>query len=191
LPNVPAGSRITGTMLSLYQNFADIGTVTVTAATLTDLTGTFTIPGGDALVGNMYEIEAWGNGVWGSTQQALTLQGALGNQLVQSVQLGANLWNASLAFRWRLSFKVICLSLGTTGTFQSILSGEASVFGTTLLSGNTANNSIGFVECDSSGSYTVDTTADQAMKIQASWASTTGAPTISKRIAFQRKMGVG
>jgi hypothetical protein len=189
MPNTPAGARITGTMLSLNYKNADIGSVTVTAATPTDLTGTFSIPGGDALVGNEYEVEAWGNGIQGATPQILTFQGVFAGQNLVTVQIGTNVLPASLIFRWHIHIRMICLSIGATGTFQSLNFGEISTFNQQL--NYSGNPSTGFAECEATGNYVVDTTASQGLKLQASWAATTSAPTITKTIAMQRKIGVG
>lgn len=191
MPLTNAGQRITAGLLSTNYAASDIGAVTVTAASLTDLTGTFTVPANDSQVANIYEIECWGNGTWGSSTQALTIQPVFAGQQVTSFILGANYMTSSTNFRFRFSAKVICLSTGSSGTFSSLLVGECSVFGTSLLPGTGANATGGMVSCESSGTYTVDTTASQGLKIQAQWASTTGAPTITKRAAIQRKLGIG
>src|SRR5205809_161975 len=49
----------------------DTGTQTVTATSATSLSAVYTIPGGDANVGTVYRMTAWGNGTWGATQQTM------------------------------------------------------------------------------------------------------------------------
>lgn len=194
MPLINAGQRVTASSLASTYTAADIGAVTVTAAVMTDLTGTFTIPANDAVVGNMYEIEAWGNGSQGSTQQRLLWQVVLGGVAMTSPSIGSTYMAASQNFRWKAQARVICLSTGSTGTWQSSLELFLSVFGGDWSSGpggsSTSETSAG-ISCESSGTTTLDTTVAQGLKIQCSWAATTGAPTITKRIAFQRKLGVG
>jgi hypothetical protein len=193
VPNTPAGARITGTLLSLNYKNADIGAVTVTQNVLTSLTGSFTVPGGDALVGNEYEIEAWGDATWGSTVQALTFQGGLGAVLLGNpLTFAQGVFPTNQAVRWRCKLSVICLTLGATGTWSSKCEATLSANNTalTITNGGTTTTISG-VACEASGTETVDTTAAQGLVLQASWAATTGAPTITKRVAMQRKLGVG
>src|SRR5262249_46041733 len=114
MPLINAGQRVTAAALSLNYSAADIGVVTVTQATLNDLTGTFTVPAGDSAVGNMYEIEAHGNGTSGSTVQALTFQTVFAgiNTFAGAVTIAGNQLPASQAFRWRVVCRVICLTTG-------------------------------------------------------------------------------
>lgn len=193
MPLTPAGSRITGTLLSLNYKSADIGAVAVTQATQNPLTGTFTVPGGDAQIGNEYEIEAWGDGTWGSTAQQLTFQGlfggvALGNPLL----FASSVFNINQVFRWWASIRVICLTVGSTGTWSSLCRATLSANNTALVATNSnAGTTIAGVACEATGTETVDTTISEGLVLQAAWASITGAPTITKRVAMQRKIGVG
>lgn len=193
MPLVPAGSRITGTLLSLNYKNADIGAVAVTQATLTPITGTFTIPGGDAVVGNEYEIEAWGNGTWGATAQALSFQGLFGGvALGNPLQFASSVFNTNQIFRWWCSIRVICLSIGSTGTWSSLCRGALSANNTALVATNSASGTTIYgVACESTATETVDSTISEGLVLQAQWASTTGAPTITKTVAMQRKIGVG
>lgn len=195
MPQVFAGQRVTAALLSLNYALADIGAVTVTAASLTDLTASFTVPAGDAAAGNIYEVEAWGNGTWGSTAQTLTFQTVFGNNntFAGAVTLGTNYMAVSTAFRWHVTCRVICLTTGAGGTWTSELHGQCSVNNANLLTSgsSSANATSGFTACESSGSVTLDTTIAQGLKIQAAWGATTGAPTITKRAAIQRKLGIG
>jgi hypothetical protein len=190
MPLVYSGQRVTSGVLSLNYSASDIGAVTVTAATLTDLTATFSVPANDAVAGNMYEIEAWGNGTQGSTAQGLTFQPVFATQVLSPApQIGTVILPISQIFRWRCVIRVICLTTGVTGTFSSLVFGEISANANPL--NYTTDATTGFTECESTGTYTVDTTAAQGLKLQAVWASVTGAPTVTKRIAIQRKLGIG
>jgi hypothetical protein len=192
MPLIYAGQRVTASTLALNYAASDIGAVTVTQATLTDLTGTFTVPANDSAAGNIYEIEAWGNGTWGGagTTQNLTFQAVFGGSNMTSLTLDNSFLVAGELFRFRVSTRVVCLTTGVTGTFQSLLHGEMSKSAANLL-GSAAYKSGSFVSCESSGTTTIDTTAGQGLKLQANWAATTGAPTITKRVAIQRKLGLG
>lgn len=192
MPLVNAGQRITSSVLSTTYAASDIGAVTVTQAAYTDLTGTFTVPANDAQTGNIYEIEMWGNGTWGSTQQQLFWQVVFGGNAMTSINLAALYLPASELFRFRLVGRVICLSTGSTGTFSSLLHGELSDASNPLESTFNSTAATGaFVSCESTSTTTIDTTSAQGLKVQAKWASTTGAPTITKRNAIQRKLGIG
>lgn len=162
--------------------------LTVTQATLNPLASA-TYTGGDAAIGSVYELEAWGNGVWGSTAQALELAVVLGGNTMSNITLGANFMATSAAFRWRATVRVVCLSPGTGGTWQSTVFGECSVYGTSLLTsgGSAVNATNSFISCESSGSTTLDTTVNQTLSLSAAWGSTTGAPTLTSRHALFRQ----
>jgi len=190
VPLITAGQRVTASALALNYSASDIGAVTVTQATLTDLTGTFTVPANDSAVGNLYEIECWGNGTWGSTSQNLVFQVVFAGGNMTSVTVDNSFLATSELFRFRVAIKVVCLTTGVTGTFQSLLTGEMSKSAANL-GGSGGYKSLSFVSCESSGTSTVDTTLAQGLKLQCNWGSTTGAPTITKRVAVQRKLGLG
>lgn len=192
MPLIYAGQRVTANELSLNYTASDIGVVTVTASSLTDLTASFTVPANDSAVGNLYDIEAWGNGVQGSTLQTLTFQVVYGGNNMSTFTIGSTAWSStSQAFRWHMTARVICLSTGPTGSFQSLIFGELSAFGSNLIPSNSSNITGAFISCESSSSTTIDTTSAQGLKLQCNWGSTTGAPTITKRVAIQRKLGLG
>lgn len=193
MPQIYAGQRVTAALLSTTYSIADNGAVTVTQASATDLTGTYTVPANDAVTDNEYEVEAWGNGTWGSTAQSLTFQIVFGGNTMASFPLGANYMATSTAFRWWVSGRVHCQTAGASGVFTSLLRGIVSISGSSLLTsgGSSANATNAEVNCESTGTTSIDTTAAQGLKIQALWASTTGAPTITKRRAIQRKLGIG
>jgi hypothetical protein len=114
-------------------------------------------------------------------------------QTMTNFEVGSTFMANATPFRWRMRARVVCLSVGSTGTFSSLINGEISVAGAdlTLSGGSSANATGAFVQCDAAGTYTVDTTQSQGLKIQAGWSGTTGAPVLTKRVAMQRKIGVG
>lgn len=162
---------------------------TVTQAALTTLASA-TYPANDATVGAVYELEVNGNGVWGSTQQSLQLAVVFAGNTMSTITLGANYMAAGLNFRWKARCRIICTNTGAGGTWKSEIEGHCSVTGTSLLtSGASSNNPTNsFFSCESSGSTAVDTTANQTLALQAAWNSTTGAPTLTSRVAMFKRI---
>ena len=162
---------------------------TVTAASLANLSF-WTIPANDAAVGAVYEIEVQGNGTQGSTAQTLEFAVMLGGNTLSNLTLGANFMAASSTFRWHMVARAITLTTGAGGTWQSLLCGEVSVAGTSLLSSgaSSANATSGVVSCEAAATTAVDTTADQTLGLSAAWGSTTGAPALVSRVAIAKRI---
>lgn len=161
---------------------------TVTAISLTNLaSGTYI--GGDAGIGSMYEVEAWGNGTQGSTKQSLQLAVVFGGTTMASVTLGTVAFSAvSQAFRWRVAARVICHTTGASGTWTSYINAVHTDFGA---ASNTApgNSNVGLgFSCESTGTTTKDTTATQTLSVQAAWGSATGAPTLTSQVAVFKRL---
>lgn len=146
--------------------------------------------GGDAGAGSVYDLELWGNGTWGSTAQTLTMSVSFGGTTMSTVTLGTGFMNVSLIFRFRVLARVVCHTTGVSGTWSSLIHGNVSLFnGNLLTSGASSNNPTNsFVSCESTSTTTKDTTASQTLALQASWGSTTGAPTITSQAAFFRRI---
>jgi len=162
---------------------------TVTSVALNNL-AQGTIPANDAEIGAVYEVDAWGNGTWGATAQVLTLAVFLGGTQMATVQIGATFMNVSLIFRWRAVVRTICVTTGVTGTWQSLIFGNISLFsGTLLASGSSSNNPTNsFVSCESTATTTKDTTAQNSIGLSAGWNATTGAPTITCQVAMFKRL---
>lgn len=176
----PAGMvfGMTGTQKAFYP------ANTVTGTSLSNLAA-FTIRAGGAVTNSMFEVECWGNGTWGSTQRTLQFAVMLGGNTMSSVTLGALFMAASQAFRFRVAVRAICQTTGGSGTWTSLICGEVSAFGQNLLAagGSSANASNGFTSCESSGTTTVDTTANADLGLSAAWGGTTCTVTSTTAIA--------
>lgn len=161
---------------------------TATAITLTDL-GSFTIPAGDANAGAVYEIELWGNGTQGTTQQALGLQVVLGGTNLASVTFGQNAaGGASSAFRLRVTGRAICHTTGAGGTWTTYIDAVVARFDASpqIAVGN-ANFATAF-SSESTGTTTVDTTAAITLGVSAAWGAVVSGPSVTSRVAIPKRI---
>jgi hypothetical protein len=171
--------RVSGLTGGLPLTWADTGSQTVTAASASDLSALYTIPGGDCNVGTKFEMEAWGNGTWGATAQTLNLLPQVGGSAFGAQpSIGSSQFSTSAAFRWNVRLVIVCLQTGAGGSFHGYFTGTASQTANNVLSQTGNNGSIGFAG-GPSANFAQDTTAAISLKIQASWSSTTGSPSIS------------
>jgi hypothetical protein len=148
-----------------------------------------TITGGAADQFAMFEVEAWGNGQMGSTQQALTFTTVLGGNQMATVTFGTTAFSttpANAIFRWRTVSRVICHTTGASGTWSSYLLATVSVFAANLSPGN-ANMANGF-GCESTGLSTVDSTVGNNFGVSANWAgSATGSQNVTAQVAIAKR----
>lgn len=161
---------------------------TVTAASLTSIASA-TIPANAPVAGAVYELETWGNGTQGSTAQTLQLGAALGGSAMASVILASGSMAINATFRWRALIRVICNTTGATGTWTSYVKANWTTW--TAGGSNIGPNNNNFSEafsCESTGTTTADTTASQALAVQAAWGATTGGPTLTSRVALFRRI---
>jgi hypothetical protein len=183
VPQTGTPMQVPGTRLATFPNI----TATTVAATTISSGG---IPANDAEIGSVYEIEVWGNGTWGSTAQTLTFGVSLGGTTLSSVTLAANYFVASTTFRFRVKFVVICHTTGVTGTWSSLISGEASAANmagiNTVANANTTTG--GLTESEPGTTTTIDSTVAQTLAALASWGSATGAPTLTSRVAMFKRI---
>jgi hypothetical protein len=157
---------------------------TVTAASLTNLAGG-TYKGTDADVGAIYETQVWGNGQGASIGNRQTLQFAtiLGGTTMANFTFGTTaLPDTSAIFRFLAIARVICLTTGPTGTWQSSIFVQLNQFNANLAVGN-QNTLTGF-SCESTTTTVKDTTADMNVGVSCAWGATTGAPTITSQVAY-------
>jgi hypothetical protein len=166
--------------------FPGISNSTATPTTL----ASFALPAGDADVGAIYEVEVWGDGNQGSTQEVLNLGVNFGGNAMASIELGSLFMAINTVFRWRAVVRVICITTGLTGTWSSEIHGNLSLFNGTLLSSgaSSANATNSFVSCESTGTTSVDTTTGETLAIQGWWGASTGTPTITSRVAFVKRL---
>ena len=159
-----------------------------TAITLTDL-GSWTIPAGDAAVGAVYEIEIWGNGSQGTSQQALGLQVVFGGNNMATVTFGINAaGGASSQFRLWVVGRAICHSTGAGGLWTTFINATVARFDASpQLSAGNANFATG-TSSESTGSTAVDTTAAQTLGVSAAWGSATSGPSLTSRVAIAKRI---
>jgi hypothetical protein len=160
---------------------ADNSTITVTQATPTAASAAYSIPANDAQVDTVYELWCGGNGTWGSTQQALMPDIAIdGAAISGSPVLDATTFNISEAFNWEFTCKIIIGTTGSGGTYKYQLK--------LSLSSNAHATQNGYTMIRRGGGLTLNTTISHTLGLMLSWASTTGAPTITNFFSeFQRK----
>jgi hypothetical protein len=166
-----AGQRITASLLNRMYGQADANAHQVTQASLTDLSTVYVIPANDAAVGTAYRITCYGQGTWGSTQQQLNMQITLGS----STSLGqANIPSTALAastsFRWYAVMNFVVATTGSSGSAIGGLDGHIYATGATGTAGRA-------IAC--AGAVTMNTTVANNFRLQASWGSTTGTPTLT------------
>lgn len=171
LSTATAGQRITPSLLNRMYGQADTNSHTVTAASLTDLSSVYVIAANDGSANTAYRLTCYGQGTWGSTQQNLVVQGTLGSStsLGSATVPAANL-SASTSFRWYLTLNLVVATTGSSGTAVGGFDGH-------LYATGTGGNAARVVAC--AGSVAMDTTAANNFKLQANWASTTGASTLT------------
>jgi hypothetical protein len=184
-----AGQDPTPGQLNAYYGDADTNNVTVTQATFTTVSGSYTIPANEAAANSAYELLTGGSGVWGSTQQALSFQITLaGTVLFANTTIANTAFAASAAFRWSARALIVCNAAGATGTWTGDLLGCLTQIANNINPGTAANNTVPFADSNTGAVITQDTTVAIAVVLQAKWNATTGAPTISGRHTCFRKI---
>lgn len=158
-----------------------VTTHTVTQAAATALTDSWTIPATDLKAATAYRLTAKGYGTWGSTVQNLSVNTAIDGSSIRSETISSAVFAASQHFEWDAEYTLFCLSTGVTGKVW--LAASITLSGTGATHNLTAGQvTILFGSNDNPGSAsgeTLNTTASHTMQLLASWASTTGAPTIT------------
>lgn len=160
---------------------ADVSSNTVTQATTNQLSGQFTVPANDANIGTCYRLTASGFGTWGSTQQQLTLIQILGGTNINQINIGATTFAASDPVDWDLELRYIVVTTGSGGTCRALLRVAMNKNSAAV---STTNNVTGVRQA---GGVTFNTTVSRTFRVNALWAATTGAPTITcDRTTFER-----
>lgn len=166
-----AGQRLTaGTLNHIYAQ-ADATTRSVTSATFANISSQYVINANDAAVGTAYRLTTWGTGTQGSTPQSLGFRpNTIGGAGISSVAAGSGFAAASQGFRWWARATFVVSTTGSGGALTAFL--EAMTVQT-----GTANAATSYVDVGSG--FAVNTAANWGIEIDAEWAATTGAPTIS------------
>jgi len=169
--------------LNQYYGYADSNASTVTSSTYGNLSTQYTIPAGEAYAGAGYELACGGTGTWGSTQQTMTFQAIVGTSVL-TMAIAAAALSASAGFYWRTLLELECAD-GVSGWWATF-SGSISVSGAPLNPGTAADQAIALAAANSSV-HTASVSSAISVALQAKWASTTGAPTISNyRTSFKK-----
>lgn len=164
---------------------------TVTGATFGNL-ASWNIPAGDAIVNAVYEIDVWGSGTTGAaTATGPTFAVFLGGNEMSNVPFGTSWFGAQAggqSFRWRVVGRVINHTIGASGTWSSYIHADLSENGNNLLGNNGTQMTGCAFSCEIASTTTVDTTVTQALGISAEWSTTTGAPTMTSRVAIAKRI---
>jgi hypothetical protein len=180
--NILAGQALTAGQgqgqLSEYYGLADVNSTTVTAAASTNLSTPYTIPAGEPYAGAAYELHCAGFGVWGSTQQNLTLAPFLGSGTVGSPTrvVAAAAFSISATFQWAVTLEFTCGD--GVSAWQVSLSGSIVETAAALNPGAAGTNAIALAGATTTA-YTAAVSSALPAALRAQWASATGAPTIT------------
>lgn len=186
MPLIYAGQRITATALSQDYAAGDTSTITVTATTFTSLSQAFTIPGGDAQVGDAYRLSAWGTGTWGSTPQGLGFQMSFAGTGEGNNFIGSGNLSASQPFAWEADILLQCQSTGVSGNWWYRARGTVTETNNTINVGTAGDQSVPWTFANG---FVRDTTASSALVLQAKWGLATGAPTLTCNATMFEKLG--
>lgn len=172
--------------LNEYYGYADTAVTTVTSASANNLSSVYTIPAGEAYTGAAYELTCGGSGTWGSTQQTLTLAMAMNGTSFGSSGSGkvaAAALAASAGFFWNARYTLVCVD----GVSSWIGRMDALVAEATNAA-NPGTASTNTVPVNNVLSHTATVSSAITVALQALWASTTGAPTLTNLMTTWRKI---
>jgi hypothetical protein len=177
-PQVIRPSSLTGAVPATQ---TDITSRTVTQAVTTQLSGSFTIPANDANVGTQYRLKCSGFATWGATQQLLTLAELLGGTNINQVNFAAAAFAASTPLDYDAEFTLTVVTTGAGGTARALLRAVFNINNAAVLTTNSATG------VRQGGGIAFNTTIARALQLNALWAATVGAPTITcDRTTFER-----
>lgn len=162
---------------------------TVTSASLANVaSGTYT--GGDASVGSIYELEVWGNGQQGSPAETLEVACVFGGTTLTNLLFGTTAiasTPAGVVFRFRFVVRVVCITTGVSGTWQSFVRANlTNASGAAISAGN--SNMAEAVACEAATTTVVDTTVNEALACKAAWGNATTGCTLTSRVAFFKRV---
>lgn len=158
----------------------DATTFTVTAATATQASKAWSIPGSDASAGTWYRLTVNGAGTEGSTAQTLQIGLALNGTAIKSSTMPAV--TASLAFRFRFVCDIHIKTTGAGGTME--VTGHGIYGG-----GSPAVNAEGVLGSTTAGGEAINTTVANTLSLVLNWAAVTGAPTITTFNSMLERFG--
>lgn len=183
-----AGTSLTPAILNQYYGNADTGATTVTAIAAANLSTVYMIPSGEPSVASAYELWCGGNGVWGSTQQALNFGFYLNSTQVGVGQtIAAAAFAANAIFRWTARVQVTCVTTGGAATWYGAMEGTVTQTANSILPGTAADNTVSLADANITA-VTAATNAPITVAVKAFWASATGAPTLTNRFTIFKKV---
>jgi hypothetical protein len=175
---------------------ADTASTAVTAATQTQLTTTYTIPGNEPAVGSAYRLRFGGSGTWGSTQDTLAFSVSVGGVTVfANITLGASALAANASFRFAGWADIVFSAVGASGAVlgSSMITitetANSIVPPGTYTQGNwAAQGSYVLTDANASASSTFDTTTDSVFIVKCAWGSAAHSSTITNRHTIFQKV---
>lgn len=164
--------------LSQYYSYSDTNVTTVTAASFTTLSTLYDIPANEPYLDAEYELLARGFGSWASTSgQQLTFAMAFnGTQEGNTPAIAAATFAAGASFAWWLRISATCND-GVSG-WDAAIEGGINQTANPINPGTASTNSSSIVGVTASG-FTKAISSAISVCVQAKWASTTGAPSIT------------
>lgn len=135
------------------------------------------ILGTDAEHGTIYELTAWGTGVWASPASALNLSFGLSGTAFQTTGIGAVAFSPAANFNWYMQAYVRCLTTGASGTWAGAMFGALNVSGANL--NPTGSGSMTLPVACVAATHTISTLVNNSLNIAAQWGSASGSPNIS------------
>jgi hypothetical protein len=165
---------------------ANFNTNTVTGTSNGNLTQT-TIPASDAAVGSIYKLRAYGQGQWGSTQQQLSFEQTLGGTVISQAVVAAGAFSVSVVFDWEAEVILCCKTTGAGGTWTGNMTIKLTQQTNASTGLTAAANEVVVVGNNGPTAVAVSSITPNIHQLGGSWASTTGAPTISKYTGWFEK----
>lgn len=181
IDNIQSAGGITG-KLPVQQT--DTTEITATAAAATTITNNWTVPANDAQAGTIYQLTCGGFGVQAAgAAVGLTIDAREFGQVFASSVLNAATIPAGATFHWEFTVRIIVVSTGVTGTARAsgvFTWSQATTTGSreTVAAGQT-----------SAVDTTVNTTTATSIRATATWASVTGAPTMTCMYSIFERLG--
>lgn len=161
---------------------ATSSSTTVANTTTETVIATFNIPANDMIVGATYEITAWGIASVTGTP-TLTFRGRVGGIAGTSNGNVPATASSGVANKvWRVTYRVVCVTTGASGTFHGNLEAAESV----SVAGT--NPSVCTTRMDGGSTVAVDTTASKDMVITAQWSAASTSNTLTCRGFFAHRI---
>lgn len=176
-------NKSTGYQGQLNSSQVDLTSITVTAAAATAITKQWSIPANDFIRGTCYKLTCGGFGTQGSTVQNLTFNVVVGSLTnVFDTVIASSVFAASNAFHWRAEFYIFVWQVGSSGMFNGF--SHISMGVAAAATGANQANAPSHAQ-----NQAVNTTGAVPFYLTVSWASTTGAPTITAVGSILERMG--